>query len=265
VLALDGHSVALQILIVEPEDRLRDSVCLHLSLEGYECDARRQLDATAGLVTADRFDLAVMNVQTTRPGVPYYARDRAAKRVPTLLLADPGRRGDALAALEQWADDYVTIPVEMRELIARAHALARRKGMADGSVEPSGIGSSGTIVQEGLLIDPSRRLVDVSGRPLKLTEQEFRLLHALAKRPGVVLPRTVLLPALGSADPLVSPRSVTSVVMRIRRQMQAVPTRWQIATVRGIGYQLQNTAVAACDAATEPRLSSATPRACEVS
>jgi DNA-binding response OmpR family regulator len=230
--------VALQILIVEPEDRLRDSVCLHLSLEGYECHARPQLDAGAGLLMADRFDLAVVNVRMTPPGVPYYARDRAAKRVPTLLLADPGCRGEALAALEQWADDYLTIPVDMRELIARAHALARRKGMADGSVEPSGTGSGGTIDQEGLLIDPSRRLVAVSGRSLKLTEQEFRLLHALARRPGVVLSRTVLLPVLGSADPLLSPRSITAVVMRIRRQMQTVPTRWRIATVRGIGYQL---------------------------
>jgi DNA-binding response OmpR family regulator len=95
---------------------------------------------------------------------------------------------------------------------------------------------------------------------LKLTEQEFRLPHALARRPGVVLPRTVLLPALGSADPLVSPRSVTAVVMRIREQMRTVPTRWHIATVRGVGYQLKNTAASDADAGP---LSSAKPPACE--
>jgi two-component system response regulator VicR len=111
--------------------------------------------------------------------------------------------------------------------------------MADGSVEPSGTGHAGAIAEDGLLIDPSRRLVAVSGRSLKLTEQEFRLLHALAKRPGVVLSRHALLPVLGSADPLLSPRSITAVVMRIRRRMQTVPTRWHIATVRGIGYQLK--------------------------
>jgi DNA-binding response OmpR family regulator len=231
--------VALQILIVEPDDRLRDSVRLHLSLEGYECDARRQLD-TAGDLAADRFDLAVVNVQTTRPGVPHYARDRAAKRVSTLLLADPGSRGDALSALEQWADDYVTLPVEMRELIARAHALVRRKGMADASVDTGAAGGAAAIVHQGLLIDPSRRLVDVGGRCLALTEQEFRLLHALAQRPGVVLSRAALLPVLGSADPLVSPRSVTAVVMRIRQRLRMVPTRWHIATVRGIGYTLKS-------------------------
>jgi DNA-binding response OmpR family regulator len=234
--------VALQILIVEPDDRLRDAVRLHLSLEGYECDARRHLDAAGDLAAVDRFDLAVVNVQTTPAGVPHYARDRAAKRVSTLLLADPGRRGEALSALEQWADDYVTLPVEMRELIARAHALVRRKGMADASVEPGSAGSAGAIVHEGLLIDPARRLVDVGGRSLTLTEQEFRLLHALAQRPGVVLSRAVLLPVLGSADPLVSPRSVTAVVMRIRQQLRTVPSRWHIATVRGIGYQLKETA-----------------------
>ena len=233
-----SHPVALQILIVEPDDRLRDSVRLHLSLEGYECDARRQLDAAGDLV-ADRFDLAVVNVRTTRPGVPHYARERAAKRVSTLLLADPGRRGDALSALEQWADDYVTLPVEMRELIARAHALVRRKGMADASVDTGAAGGAAAIVHQGLLIDPSRRLVDVGGRCLALTEQEFRLLHALAQRPGVVLSRAVLLPVLGSADPLVSPRSVTAVVMRIRQQLRMAPTEWHIATVRGIGYTLK--------------------------
>jgi len=229
--------VALQILIVEPDDRLRDAVRLHLSLEGYECDARRQFDA-GGDLAVDRFDLAVVNVQTTRPGAPHYGRDGGAKRVSTLLLADPGRRGDALSALEQWADDYVTLPVEMRELIARAHALVRRKGMADASVDPGAAGSAAAIAHEGLLIDPARRLVDVGGRSLDLTEQEFRLLHALAKRPGVVLSRAVLLPVLGSADPLVSPRSVTAVVMRIRQQLRMVPTRWRIVTVRGIGYRL---------------------------
>jgi DNA-binding response OmpR family regulator len=227
--------MAPRILIVEPDDRLRESLHLHLSLEGYECDAQRDLGAD-GPVAADRFHLAVVNLMTTHQhGVPRRITDMDLMRVSTLLLAGPGRHDEALVALEQWADDYVTLPVEMRELVARAHALIRRRNVTDGD--------SGTIVHDGFLIDPSRRQVEVDGRPLRLTRYEFQLLQTLAKRPGVVFPRAALLSELWGAETFVPPRSVDALVMRVRRQMRTVPCGWHIATVRGIGYQFRDAAV----------------------
>jgi DNA-binding response OmpR family regulator len=226
-----------RILIVEPDDRLRESLHLHLSLEGYECDAHQDLGSVDSPIAAGRIDLAVVNLVTTRRhGGPRRMTDLAPVRVSTLLLAGPGRHDEALVALEQWADDYVTLPVEMRELVARAHALIRRRSVTDGE--------AGKIVHDGLLIDPSRREVNVDGRALQLTRYEFQLLQTLAKRPGVVFPRAALLSELWGAETFAPLRSVDALVMRVRRQMRTVPSGWHIATVRGIGYQFKAGGVA---------------------
>ena len=233
--------MASRILIVEPDDHLRESLRLHLSLEGYQCDARSDLCSVIGPVAAERFDLAVVNLLTTRGRGAGHATDLETMGVPTLLLAGPAGEDAALSALERWADDYVTLPVEMRELIARVHALVRRMSAAASDAESAG-GRGGTVVHNGLLIDPSRRHIELEGRVLKLTEYEFRLLHTLGRRPGVVFPRRRLLSELWGANILVQPRSIDALVMRVRRRMRTVSSRWQIATLRRIGYQFKNTA-----------------------
>jgi len=129
----------------------------------------------------------------------------------------------------------------MRELIARAHALIRRMRAPDRDAEFAGRRDGGKVVHENLLIDPSRRHVELEGHTLKLTEYEFQLLRVLAKRPGVVLQRRALLSELWGTNALVPPRSIDALVMRVRRQMRTVPSGWQIATIRGIGYQFRRT------------------------
>src|SRR5262245_26434082 len=216
--------MASRILIVEPDDRLRESLRLHLSLEGHQCDTRADVGIAADSARADRFDLAVVNLVTTRRYRTRRAAHLESMRVPTLLLAGGDGEDEAISALEEWADDYVTLPVAMRELIARAHALIRRMSAPD-----------------SLLIDPSRRHVELEGHILKLTEYEFQLLRVLAKRPGVVFQRRALLSELWGTNALVLPRSIDALVMRVRRQMRTIPSGWQIATIRGIGYQFKRT------------------------
>jgi two-component system alkaline phosphatase synthesis response regulator PhoP len=228
------------ILIVEPDDRLRESLCLHLSLEGFECLASPNF-AAASERTASRLELAVVNLAESGSGLSAHVRELIAMGTPTLILAGPDEQDVALSALEQWADDYVTVPFDIRELIARAHALLRRRRMTEHAADPPAAGHGERIVYDGLLIDPARRRVEVHGRTLTLTEGEFRLLHTIAQQPGMVFRRSQLLSSVWP-DTSVVPRSVDVVVMGIRRQLRAAPGRWEIATVRGIGYQLRDTA-----------------------
>jgi DNA-binding response OmpR family regulator len=225
-----------RILIVEPDTKLRESVCLHLSLEGFRCEPYPGLETVSPRAAEAGFVLAVMSLKATRTDSPKPASDVVGFDIPKLVMAGPGRYEDALSALEHWADDYVTWPFDMRELVARATALIRRKRMLDrtGDDEMAGI------VLEGFRLDPSRRRVEVDGRALMLTENEFRLLQTLAKRPGIVFPRSVLL-ALFGAESRLGVRKVDALVMGVRRQLRGAPSRWHIATVRGIGYQFRNT------------------------
>ena len=233
--------MASRILIVEPDDHLRESLRLHLSLEGYQCDTRSDFGTAVRSARADHFDLAVVNLLTTRRRWTRCATHLESMRVPTLLLAGAGGEEEAISALEEWADDYVTLPIAMRELIARAHALIRRMSAADSGTESAGIRDAGKVIHDGLLIDPSRRRAELEGHVLKLTEYEFHLLHRLAKRPGVVFQRRALLSELWGTNALVPPRSIDALVMRVRRQIRTVSSGWQIATLRGIGYQFKRT------------------------
>jgi DNA-binding response OmpR family regulator len=190
-----------RILVVEPDSTLRESVCLHLSIEGFRCEPYPALE-TVRVRSADAdFVLAVMSLKATRADSRKPASDVVGRDVPKLVMAGPGRYEEALAALEHWADDYVTCPFDMRELVARAGALIRRKRMLDRNGDVTGNGDVAGIVHDGFRLDPSRRRVEVDGRVLSLTENEFRLLQTIAKRPGIVFPRNVLLAGDGRSPP----------------------------------------------------------------
>jgi DNA-binding response OmpR family regulator len=229
-----------RILVVEPDSTLRESVCLHLSIEGFRCEPYPGLEAVHVRAADADFVLAVMSLKATRADSRKPANDVVGRDVPKLVVAGPGRYEEALSALEHWADDYVTCPFDMRELVARAGALIRRKRMLDRNGDVTGNGDVAGIVHDGFRLDPSRRRVEVDGRVLSLTENEFRLLQTIARRPGIVFPRHVLL-ALFGADSRSGVRKVDSLVMGVRRQLTAAPGRWHINTVRGVGYQFKNT------------------------
>jgi two-component system, OmpR family, response regulator len=124
----------------------------------------------------------------------------------------------------------------MRELIARAHALIRRKRILDDEAPRGSRGHAATIIHEGFLLDAPRRLVQVSGRTLVLTKKEFSLLQTMAQRPGVVFPRNVLMASLDTGSPR-GRRRIDALIMGIRRELEGAEGDWEIVTVRGVGYQ----------------------------
>jgi DNA-binding response OmpR family regulator len=161
--------------------------------------------------------------------------DRFAKvlsdRTRLLLLANRKDDPDVLAALERYADDFVTKPINALELLARGRALIRRTRL-DSRNDPV------MVTHGSLALDPTRRRVDIEGMEVKLTDQEFRFLYTLASRPGVVFTRQDILEIIWSGDRHVTARCVDALVKRIRRRLEAVsPEGVPLQSVRGVGYK----------------------------
>ncbi len=229
-----------RVLVVEDERNIRELVCLHLGHEGYVCEGLG--DGAAALARAgdERFDLMVLDVMV--PGLDGLSLCRAVRNgrlnhdVPILLLTARREEADKVVGLESGADDYLTKPFGVRELVARARALLRRPRM--GPAAPAA--SADTIVRiHGIEIDPARRRVEIEGRDVELTDQEFRLLHLLATHPGIVFSREALLAKIWRGETFVTVRSVDTLVKRLRRRIEPDPAGPRyLLTVWGVGYKI---------------------------
>jgi two-component system OmpR family response regulator/two-component system alkaline phosphatase synthesis response regulator PhoP len=228
------------VLVVEDEPNIRELVCLHLGLEGYECepagDGRQALQRTE----QERFDLLVLDLML--PGLDGLALCRAVRNgklnhdVPILMLTARRDENDKVVGLESGADDYLTKPFGVRELVARARALLRRPRQAPASANVDDLGPPITV--HDLAIDPARRRVRGHGGDIELTDQEFRLLYLLATHPGIVFSREALLAKIWRGDTFVTVRSVDTLVKRLRRRIEPDPATPQyLLTVWGVGYK----------------------------
>jgi two-component system OmpR family response regulator/two-component system alkaline phosphatase synthesis response regulator PhoP len=238
---------APRVLVVEDEPNIRDLVCLHLGLEGYTCEP-----AGNGLEALQRteeqvFDLLVLDIMI--PGLDGVSVCRAVRNgrtnrdVPILMLTARGEETDKVLGLESGADDYLTKPFGVRELVARARALLRRPRGTRGSDPASNVdggvdADAPPIEVHGIFIDPPRRRVRVDGRDVELTDQEFRLLHLFATHAGIVFSREALLARIWRGDTYVTVRSVDTLVKRLRRRIETDPANPRfLLTVWGVGYK----------------------------
>ena len=228
-----------RVLVVEDEPNIRELVCLHLGLEGYTCDGLGDGREALNRAETDRYDLLVLDVMI--PGVDGLALCRAVRNgrtnhdVPILMLTARREESDKVVGLESGADDYLTKPFGVRELVARARALLRRPRHMP--IDQVGDDSQAVTVH-GVAIDPARRRVRVDGRDVELTDQEFRLLHLLATHAGIVFSREALLAKIWRGDTFVTVRSVDTLVKRLRRRIEpdAAHPRY-LLTVWGVGYK----------------------------
>src|SRR5215212_10438132 len=176
--------MASRVLVVEDEKNIRDLVCLHLGLEGYECVAVGDGKEAMLLASEKPFDLIVLDLML--PGVDGVTITRALRRhganrdVPILMLTARQEESDKVMGLDSGADDYLTKPFGVRELVARAAALLRR---ARGPLVATQ-SESRPIDIHGVQLDPARRGVRVRGNGIDVTRQEFNLLYLLASNPG---------------------------------------------------------------------------------
>ena len=233
-------AVAPRVLVVEDEPNIRELVCLHLGHEGYTCDGVGDGIEALKRAEDERFDLMVLDVMI--PGIDGLSVCRAVRNgktnhdVPILMLTARREESEKVLGLESGADDYLTKPFGVRELVARARALLRRPRQTTAAPEPSD--GTAPIRVRGIEIDPDRRRVNIEGRAVELTDQEFRLLQLLATHAGIVFSREALLAKIWRGDTFVTVRSVDTLVKRLRRRIELDPANPQfLLTVWGVGYK----------------------------
>jgi len=223
------------ILVVDDEPKIVSTVRAYLEKEGYDV-----IEANDGQQALDLFrrqppDLIVLDLMLPEvDGLEVCRQVRRAAETPIIMLTARQEDADKLIGLEIGADDYVTKPFSPRELVARVGAVLRRSR----SLAPAE--ASATLVTGDLTIDEERFEASCRGVALPLTTTEFRLLAALARRPGRVLSRSQLLDALGETYEGYE-RTIDAHVKNLRRKLAAggLPAECGIATVHGVGYKLQ--------------------------
>lgn len=232
----------VRVLVVEDEKNIRELVCLHLRHEGYTCEGVADGHAALEKAQAETYDLLVLDLML--PGLDGLSLCRAVRNgrtnadVPILMLTAKGEEADKVVGLESGADDYLTKPFGVRELVARARALLRRPRHAMAAAAASTAGSEPVLTIRGIEIDVPKRKVRAGGRDVDLTDQEFRLLHLLATHPGIVFSREALLAKIWRGDTFVTVRSVDTLVKRLRRRVEPDPANPEfIQTVWGVGYK----------------------------
>src|SRR5262245_51818133 len=229
-----------RILVVEDEDAIRDLLRVHLELAGFEVDEVADGDAALARARSSAFDMLILDV--TLPGLDGVSLCQAVRGdgpnadTPILMLTARDGESDTVIALESGADDYVTKPFGLRELLARIRAILRRSPRPE---QGAGSAPDPRVATGALVLDLERRVALVRGQAVGLTRQEFDLLHQLALRPGVVFSRASLLQHVWSSDTCVTERTVDTVISRLRRKIERDPQDPElILTAWGVGYKL---------------------------
>jgi two-component system alkaline phosphatase synthesis response regulator PhoP len=222
-----------RILLVEDEPGLVLTLTDRLTSEGYVIETAS--DGETGLERAlgEAFDLIMLDVMLPRKNGFDLCRDLRQKNVqtPIIMLTARGQVVDKVVGLKLGADDYVTKPFELMELLARIEALLRRAPVASAA-------SPETYQFGPVRVDFRRAEVDREGEPVELSSLEFKLLHYLIEHRGAVISRDKLLDEVWGYDAMPSTRTVDVHVAWLRQKIEANPRHPQfILTVHGLGYK----------------------------
>lgn len=221
-----------RVLVVDDEPQIRRALRTSLEAHGYEVQTvgtgeEAVIGAAESAPELMLLDLGLPDLD----GTEVIRRVRGFTELPIIVLSVRDAQQDKVAALDAGADDYVTKPFEMPELVARIRAVLRRS-----AAEPP----QPVVTLHDLEIDPAGFTVRKSGRDVTLTATEFRLLLEMARRPGQVFTREVLLQRVWDYDYLGDSRLVDMAVQRLRSKIEDDPSQPRIIrTVRGVGYRLE--------------------------
>jgi DNA-binding response OmpR family regulator len=220
------------VLVVEDDPAINDAVTRRLGAEGYDVTQAWDGPTAVAAATDVRPDVIVLDVMLPGfDGLEVCRRVQATRPVPVLMLTARDDESDILAGLAVGADDYLTKPFGMRELVARIAALLRRVERAQVlAAQPPGVLTVGD-----LRVDTGTRRVDVASAEVHLTPTEFDLLVCLAGEPGRVLTRERLLADVWDWPDASGTRTVDSHVKALRAKLGADRVR----TVHGVGYALE--------------------------
>lgn len=228
-----------RILVVEDESAIAELISLNLRHAGYEVTIAASADQAQAAVDGVLPDLVVLDwMLPGRSGIELAKRWRGQQRtreLPIVMLTARASEADTVAGLDVGADDYITKPFSVNELLARIRAVLRRKA-------PEALDQA---VDAGLLrLDPATHRVSYAGREIKVGPTEFRLLHFLMSHPERVHSRSHLLDRVWGDHVFIEERTVDVHIKRLRDALGGSGCAGLIETVRGAGYRLARPAVA---------------------
>ncbi len=226
------------ILLVEDARDLAQVVKRELEAAGYS--VAHAVDGIDALETHGRVhpDLVILDWMLPRlNGLEVLRRLRQQAPTPVLMLTARAEETDRVVGLEVGADDYLTKPFSMRELIARVHALLRREEMIRQTLTADRGDSGETLVRGNLRLDPTAHLATIEGQALDLSPTEFALLHLLLRGSGRAFSRAYLLDTVWRESYIGGDRSVDNAVLRLRKKLG--PLGDAIETVWGVGYRMR--------------------------
>jgi two-component system, OmpR family, response regulator RegX3 len=226
-----------RILVADDEPSVRDAVGYALEQEGFEVTVAvdgDDADEKVGDIPA--FDLLILDIMMPgRSGLDICRDVRSRSAVPIILLTAKDAEVDKVVGLEVGADDYVTKPFSVRELLGRVRAQLRRR-----ELDRHATGAEGKTIDAGpVRIDLARHLVSVNGKPVNLTRSEFQVLRLLAESPGQVFSRLQIMEELWQSEFEGDVRACDVHISNLRQKIERDPQEPELVlTVRGVGYRL---------------------------
>jgi two-component system response regulator RegX3 len=225
-----------KVLVVEDEPGFIDALQIGLAREGFIVHV-----ATDGVTALEMFesvqpDVILLDVMLPKAsGIDVCRQIRMRSSVPIIMVTAKGGEIDTVVGLEVGADDYVTKPYRIRELVARMRAVMRRKP-SERSVDLS----SEAIEVGPVMLNPVEHLVSLRGEPVAMPLKEFELLHLLLANAGRVLPRDLLIDRVWGNDYVGDTKTLDVHIKRLRSKLEPDPgTPQMIVTIRGLGYKFE--------------------------
>ncbi len=222
------------ILVVEDEESFVEALTVGLKREGFRVRVARDGVEALELFDLVQPDLVLLDVMLPRiSGIDVCREIRTRSQVPIIMVTAKSSEIDTVVGLEVGADDYVTKPYRLRELVARMRAALRR---APRPGEP--VSSAATLEVGDVRLDPERHEVFVRGQPVTMPLKEFELLSLLLDNAGRVLTREVLIDRIWGADYVGDTKTLDVHIKRLRAKVEVDPSKPErIVTIRGLGYK----------------------------
>jgi DNA-binding response OmpR family regulator len=222
-----------RILIIEDEKPIADAIAYSLKREGYAVSLARDGEGGLSVVRTEKPDLIILDLML--PSMDGLAVCRAVRReskMPIIMLTAKAEEADKIVGLELGADDYVTKPFSVRELMARVKAVLRR-------VEDTATPAEEEKLESGnLIVNLAEHVVTLDGNPINVPPKEFDLLATFLRHRGRALSRDVLLERVWGEDSFIDTHTVDVHIRWLREKIEVNPSKPQrIVTVRGVGYK----------------------------
>ena len=227
-----------RILVIEDETDIVDLLKYNLKKDGFEVDTAAEGERGLDLARSKAYDLVVLDLML--PGIDglevcrRLRSDARTEHVPVIMVTSKSEETDVLVGLSLGADDYVTKPFSIKELLARVKVVLRRS-----KPDQAAKSDKRPVARAGIEVDPVRHTVSVDGEPAAFTLAEFRLLYFLMRNEGRVFTRSELLPRVVGDGVIVVDRNIDVHIRNVRKKLGDA-RMGHVVTVRGVGYKFES-------------------------